>query len=88
MQPFLEDQDAIPTAPGSPNEAKYKLVAAGTDRAYRLAKQYGVKLVFGTDIQFNPDGAPSSNTSGRPPPTPSAALGSLGRSASGTATRP
>jgi imidazolonepropionase-like amidohydrolase len=55
-QPFLEDEDAIPTAPHSENEAKYKQVAEGTDRAYRLAKQYGVKVAFGTDIQFNPKG--------------------------------
>jgi imidazolonepropionase-like amidohydrolase len=54
LQPFLEDEDAIPTAPGSENEAKYKQVAQGTDRAYRLAKEYGVKVAFGTDIQFNP----------------------------------
>ena len=56
LQPFLEDEDAIPTAPGSDNEAKYKQVAEGTDRAYRLAKQYRVKVAFGTDIQFNPKG--------------------------------
>jgi imidazolonepropionase-like amidohydrolase len=57
LQPFLEDEDAIPTAPGSDNERKYKRVAAGTDRAYKLAKKYGVKTAFGTDIQFNPKGA-------------------------------
>jgi imidazolonepropionase-like amidohydrolase len=56
LQPFLEDEDAIPTAPGSDNEAKYKQVAHGTDTAYRLAKQYGVNVAFGTDIQFNPAG--------------------------------
>jgi imidazolonepropionase-like amidohydrolase len=56
LQPFLEDEDAIPTAPGSDNEAKYKQVAQGTDKAYRLAKQYEVKVAFGTDIQFNPKG--------------------------------
>jgi imidazolonepropionase-like amidohydrolase len=54
LQPFLEDEDAIPTAPGSDNERKYKQVAEGTDRAYKLAKQYRVKTAFGTDIQFNP----------------------------------
>jgi imidazolonepropionase-like amidohydrolase len=54
LQPFLDDEDAIPTAPGSDNERKYKQVTEGTDRAYRLAKQYGVKTAFGTDIQFNP----------------------------------
>ena len=26
----------------------------GTDQAYKLAKQYGVKVALGTDIQFNP----------------------------------
>jgi imidazolonepropionase-like amidohydrolase len=53
LQPFLEDEDAIPTTPGSDNERKYKQVAEGTDQAYRLAKKYGVKTAFGTDIQFN-----------------------------------
>jgi imidazolonepropionase-like amidohydrolase len=54
LQPFLEDEDAIPTAPGSDNERKYKQVADGTARAYTLAKKFGVKTAFGTDIQFNP----------------------------------
>ena len=57
LQPFLEDEDAIPTPPGSDNERKYKTVADGTDRAYTLAKKYGVKVAFGTDIQFSPKGA-------------------------------
>ncbi len=57
IQPFLEDEDAIPTAPGSDNERKYKQVANGTGNAYTWAKKYGVKTAFGTDIQFNPDGA-------------------------------
>lgn len=56
-QPFLEDEDAIPTAPGSENERKYRQVAEGTAKAYTLAKKYGVKIAFGTDIQFNPKGA-------------------------------
>ncbi|SFK37854.1 metal-dependent hydrolase family protein [Methylocapsa palsarum] len=56
-QPFLDDEDGIPTVPGSENERKYKQVAEGTDRAYTAAKKYGVKLAFGTDIQFNPKGA-------------------------------
>jgi len=55
-QPFLEDEDAIPTAPGSDNERKYKQVAAGTAETYQLAKKLGVKIAFGTDIQLNPKG--------------------------------
>lgn len=57
LQPFLEDEDAIPTAPGSDNERKYRQVAQGTDLAYRLAKLHKVKVAFGTDIQMNPKGA-------------------------------
>ncbi|HVZ32922.1 MAG TPA: amidohydrolase family protein, partial [Polyangiaceae bacterium] len=55
IQPFLQDEDAIPTAPGSENERKYRQVAKGTDFAYRTAKKYGVKTAFGADIQFNPN---------------------------------
>ena len=57
IQPFLQDKDAIPTAPGSENERKYQQVAEGTARAYTLAKNYKVKTAFGTDIQLNPKGA-------------------------------
>jgi len=32
-------------------------VMTGTDRAYRLAKQYHVKTAFGTDIIFSPEWA-------------------------------
>src|SRR5215813_12917381 len=56
IQPFLMDEDAIPTAPGSENERKYQQVVDGTARAYTLAKTLGVKTAFGTDIQFNPKG--------------------------------
>src|SRR5262245_32644762 len=56
IQPFLMDEDAIPTAPGSDNERKYKQVVEGTARAYELAKKHKVKTAFGTDIQFNPKG--------------------------------
>lgn len=56
IQPFLMDEDAIPTAPGSENERKYKQVADGTDLAYRIAKKLGVKTAFGIDMQLNPIG--------------------------------
>ncbi|WP_374439391.1 metal-dependent hydrolase family protein [Pseudomonas panipatensis] len=61
LQPFLDDEDAIPTAPGSDNEKKYRQVADGTDNAYKLAKKYHVKVAFGTDIQFNPKGLERQN---------------------------
>lgn len=54
LQPFLLDEDANPQPP--PLRRKQELVAAGTDRAYRLAREHGVKVAFGTDILFNRDG--------------------------------
>lgn len=51
-QPFLDNEFANPTE----GEARQKQleVAAGTDRAYKLAKQYGLKVAFGTDMLFDP----------------------------------
>ncbi|MDF3936364.1 metal-dependent hydrolase family protein [Pseudomonas citronellolis] len=57
LQPFLEDEDAIPTVPGSDNERKYRQVAEGTARAYQQARKLGVRVAFGTDIQMNAKGA-------------------------------
>jgi imidazolonepropionase-like amidohydrolase len=54
LQPFLDDEDAIPYPEGTPNRAKQLDVAAGTDRAYELAIQYGLKLAWGTDTLFDP----------------------------------
>lgn len=52
LQPFLDDEDAPPLA--NPLSQKKALeVFAGTDNAYRLAKKYGVKTAFGTDILFD-----------------------------------
>jgi imidazolonepropionase-like amidohydrolase len=53
LQPFLDDQDAIPFPEGSPNRIKQILMTRGTDRAYELAKKYKVKTAFGTDTLFD-----------------------------------
>ena len=53
LQPFLDDQDAIPFPAGSENRAKQLQMIAGTDNAYRLAKKYGIKTAFGTDTLFD-----------------------------------
>jgi len=55
MQPLLNDEDAIPFPPGSANQAKFELVTQGTENVYPLAKQLGVKIVFGTDTLFDPE---------------------------------
>lgn len=54
MQPFLDDEDAVPLPEGSANRAKQIQMTSGTDNAYHLAKQYGIKLAWGTDTLFDP----------------------------------
>ncbi len=49
LQLFLADQDANPYPEGSPNRAKQLQVSQGTENAIRLAKQYNLKLAWGTD---------------------------------------
>jgi imidazolonepropionase-like amidohydrolase len=44
--------------PGSDEAAKAKEVIDGVDNVYRLARKYGIKTAFGTDILFSPQLAP------------------------------
>ena len=53
LQPFLDDEDATPFAEGSPNRKKQLQMFAGTDNAYKLAKQYKIKTGWGTDSLFD-----------------------------------
>ena len=53
LQPFLDDEDRNPVADAARNAEALEVIA-GTDRAYALAKKYGVKTAFGTDILFDP----------------------------------
>lgn len=52
LQPFLDNEYANPQS--GANRVKQLQVFAGTDNAYRLAKQYKLKVAFGTDILFDP----------------------------------
>ncbi len=54
LQPFLDDEEAIPFPQGSANRTKQLEMTNGTDNAYRLAKKYNVKLAWGTDCLFDP----------------------------------
>lgn len=54
LQPFLADENAI-QQPDAAGQARAAEIFAGTDNAYRLARKYGVKVAFGTDVLF--DGA-------------------------------
>ncbi len=56
LQPFIDDQPS-PYPEGSANRRKQLLMYAGTDRAYRLAKQFGIKTAWGTDILFSAQNA-------------------------------
>jgi imidazolonepropionase-like amidohydrolase len=51
-----EMADVFP--PGSLERLKASAVFAGTDRTFTLAKKYGIKTAFGTDILFSPQLAP------------------------------
>jgi imidazolonepropionase-like amidohydrolase len=60
LQPFLADEDAN-TQSNPSARAKQLEVGRGTENAYRLAKKYGVKTAWGTDILFSPTGGTSQN---------------------------
>jgi imidazolonepropionase-like amidohydrolase len=53
LQPFLDDEDAIPFPEGSANRKKQLAMVSGTDNAYKLAKKYKIKTAFGTDTLFD-----------------------------------
>ena len=58
MQAFaLEDN----TYPSPVQQAKHVQITEGTDRTYNLAKQYRVKLAWGTDLLFNPKNTKNQN---------------------------
>ena len=51
-QPFTAD--SLPRFPDEERTLKAKTIIDGTDRLYRLAKKYKVKLAWGTDLVFSP----------------------------------
>lgn len=53
IQPFMDDQDAIPFPKDGENRKKQLEVTAGTDNAYNLAKKYNLNVAFGTDCLFD-----------------------------------
>ncbi len=50
-QPFVDLSGAAALGPA--NQARMKLVVAGTERVYALAKKYKIKTAFGTDVLFS-----------------------------------
>jgi len=54
LQPFYDDEDAIPFPPGSFQDEKYHAMISGTDTAYALAQKYDLLFGFGTDTQGMP----------------------------------
>jgi imidazolonepropionase-like amidohydrolase len=53
IQPIFNDEDAI-TFADPISTAKFIQVTEGTKKSIEMAKRYGVKLAFGTDILFAP----------------------------------
>lgn len=53
IQPLLDDEDGF-TFDDPFSQAKWIAVTNGTDEAYKMAKEVGVKVAFGTDILFDP----------------------------------
>jgi imidazolonepropionase-like amidohydrolase len=51
IQPFVSDDDTVPLTGES--RVKQLQVIAGTETAYRLAKQYNIKTAFGSDLLFS-----------------------------------
>jgi len=58
LQPFMDDGRSS-FAAGTPNRRKQEQMWAGTDKAYQLAKKYGIKTAFGTDALFSSAAAAS-----------------------------
>ncbi len=54
FQPFTDDGHTPPLAPA--NLARLQQVHTGTERTVALARKYNIKMAFGTDILFSPDG--------------------------------
>jgi imidazolonepropionase-like amidohydrolase len=52
LQPFTDDRPS-PYPEGSPNRVKQLEMFRGTDDAYALARQHGLKVAWGTDILFD-----------------------------------
>lgn len=53
MQPFIDDDHHFPNPD---NAARGRQVCTGTECVYQWAKKYGVKVAWGTDLLFEPDG--------------------------------
>jgi imidazolonepropionase-like amidohydrolase len=51
-QPFLAEEGS-PFRPGSIQYIKQQAVMKGTDVIYQLARKYGIKTAFGTDVLFS-----------------------------------
>ncbi len=52
LQPFLDDEDAVPTPTPAARQKQLHMVA-GTDKAYELARRFGIKTAWGTDTLFD-----------------------------------
>lgn len=54
LQPFLDNEFANKYPEGSQSAAKQKIMFAGTDNAYGLAKKFRIRTAWGTDVLHDP----------------------------------
>ncbi|UZD22874.1 amidohydrolase family protein [Algoriphagus halophytocola] len=53
LQPFIEEAGAVNTTLSPESRAKQLEMYQGTDNAFALAKKYGIKTAWGTDVLFD-----------------------------------
>ncbi len=58
LQPFLVDEDANPQSDPIQKQQQAE-ISEGTARAYELGKKHNIKMAWGTDILFSPQGTAS-----------------------------
>jgi imidazolonepropionase-like amidohydrolase len=61
MQPFTQGDVPSTFEPGSDRWLKQRTVFAGTDNAYKFARQHKVKLAWGTDILYSAENLRAQN---------------------------
>ncbi|MDI7861457.1 amidohydrolase family protein [Rhizobiaceae bacterium n13] len=60
IQPFVSTDDSVPLT--GPSAKRLEQVIAGTPIAYGLARKYGIKTAWGSDILFSPELTPRQGT--------------------------
>lgn len=55
LQPFTAEDAGQRFPEGSPGWIKERQVRTGTDRAFELARRFGIRMAYGSDVLFTPE---------------------------------